>query len=73
LLPHRRPADRETGQVLMRDREIAEWSEKAGPLRRDLYDGLTVALRLALGFHNKSFDSGFCDQVVNDLHAVISV
>jgi hypothetical protein len=58
-------------QVLITDGEVAEWSEMTGLLRSDLYDAL--ALRLALGFHNNSFDFGFCDQVVNDLHAVISV
>jgi hypothetical protein len=58
-------------QVLITDREIAEWSEKTGLLRSNLYDAL--ALRLAFGFHNHSFDFDFCDQVVNDLHAVISV
>jgi hypothetical protein len=58
-------------QVLVTDREIAEWSEMTGLLRSDLYDAL--ALSLALGFHNNSFDFGFCDQVVNDLHTVISV
>jgi hypothetical protein len=58
-------------QVLIADREIAEWSEMTGLLRSDLYDAL--ALGLALGFHNHSFDFGFCDQVVNNLHAVISV
>jgi hypothetical protein len=58
-------------QVLVTDREIAEWSEETGLLRSDLYDAL--ALRLAFGFHNNSFQFGFCDQVVNDLHAIISV
>jgi hypothetical protein len=58
-------------QVLISDGKIVEWSEKTGLRRSDLYDAL--ALRLAFGFHNDSFDFGFCDQVVNDLHAVISV
>jgi hypothetical protein len=58
-------------RVLITDREIAEWGEKTGLRRSDLYDAL--ALRLALGFHNDSFDFGFCDRVVNDLHAVMSV
>jgi hypothetical protein len=48
-------------QVLVADREIAEWSEMTGLLRSDLYDAL--ALRLALGFHNNSFDFGFCDRL----------
>jgi hypothetical protein len=58
-------------QVRITDREIAEWSERLGLLRSALYDAL--ALRLALGFHNNSFEFGFCDWVVNDLHAVMSV
>jgi hypothetical protein len=49
-------------QVLITDREIAEWSEMTGLLRSDLYDAL--ALKLALGFHNNSFDFGFCDQAL---------
>ena len=57
-------------KVLITDREIGKWSEKTGLLRSDLYDAL--ALRLAFGFHKNSFDFGFCDQVVNELHGVIS-
>jgi hypothetical protein len=48
-----------------------EWSEKAALSRGAFYDA--IALRLALGFQNDAFEFGFCDQVVNDLYAVISV
>ena len=35
-----------------------------------MYDAL--ALRLAFGFHSNALDFDFCDQVVNELHAVIT-
>jgi hypothetical protein len=66
------PGDWRTVQrVLITDRDIADWSEATGLLRSDLYD--VLALRLAFGFHNKSFDFGFCDRVVNNLQAVMVV
>jgi hypothetical protein len=58
-------------QLLITNRDVGEWSEKAGLSRGAFYDAM--ALRLALGFQNDAFEFGFCDQVVNDLRAVISV
>jgi hypothetical protein len=58
-------------QVLITNRDVGEWSEQAGLSRGAFYDAM--ALRLAQGFQNDAFEFGFCDQVVNDLHAVISV
>jgi hypothetical protein len=58
-------------QVLITNRDVGEWSEKAGLSGGAFYDA--IALRLASGFQNDAFEFGFCDQVVNDLHAVISV
>jgi hypothetical protein len=42
-----------------------------GLSRGAFYDAM--ALKLALGFQNDAFEFGFCDQVVNELHGVISV
>jgi hypothetical protein len=53
------------------NRDIEEWSAKAGLSRSALYDA--IALRLALGFHSNTFGFSFCDWIVNDLFAVIMV
>ena len=66
------PADWQTVQpARINNRDVAKWSEATGLSRSGLYDA--IALRLALGFQSKTFEFGFCDQVVNELHAVISV
>jgi hypothetical protein len=58
-------------QILLTDHDVEEWSGQVGLPSVVLYDAL--ALRLALGFNSNAFDFGFCDQVVNDLHAVITL
>src|SRR6478736_3748024 len=66
------PGDWQSFQpALINNRDVAKWSEATGLSRSALYDA--IALRLALGFQSKTFEFGFCDQVVNELHAVISV
>jgi hypothetical protein len=66
------PVDRQTVQPAgLNNRDVAKWIEATGLSRSALYDAL--ALRLALGFQSKTLEFDFCDQVVNDLHAVISV
>jgi hypothetical protein len=57
-------------QLLLTDSDVEEWSGRVGLPCSVLYDAL--ALRLALGFNNNAHDFGFCDQVVNELHAVIT-
>jgi hypothetical protein len=64
-----RPSSTER-QALLTDGDIEEWSGRVGLLHGVLYDAL--ALRLALGFNSNAFAFGFCDEVVNDLHAVIT-
>lgn len=53
------------------NQDITNWSEATGLSRSALYDA--IALKLALGFQRRTVEFAFCDQVVNDLHAVISV
>jgi hypothetical protein len=57
-------------QILLTDSDVEEWSGRVGLPSGVLYDAL--ALRLASGFNNNALDFGFCDQVVNELHAVIT-
>ena len=57
-------------QVLLTGSDVEEWSGRVGLPRGVLYDAL--ALRLALGFNNNALDFDFCDQVVNELHGVIT-
>jgi hypothetical protein len=57
-------------QILLTDGDVEEWSRRAGLPSSVLYDAL--ALRLALGFNSDALDFGFCDQVVNELHAIIT-
>ncbi len=65
-------ADWQTVQAARIDnQDITKWSEATGLSRSALYDA--IALRLALGFQRNTVEFGFCDQIVNDLHAVISV
>jgi hypothetical protein len=58
-------------RILLTDSDVDEWSGRVGLPLGALYDAL--ALRLALGFDSNELDFGFCDQVVNEVHAVISL
>jgi hypothetical protein len=55
-------------QILLADSDVEEWSRRAGLPSAVLYDAL--ALRLAFGFNSNALDFGFCDQVLNELHAI---
>jgi hypothetical protein len=57
-------------QVLLTDSDVQEWSGRVGLSNGDLYDAL--ALELALRFNSNTLDFGFCDQVINELHGVIT-
>ena len=57
-------------QILLTGTDVDEWSVRVGLPHGVLYDAF--ALRLALGFNNNELDFGFCDQVLNELHGVIS-
>jgi hypothetical protein len=57
--------------TLLDDRSIVKMTQDLGLSRSTFFD--EIALRLALGFHRNIFDFGFCDQVINELHAVITV
>jgi hypothetical protein len=66
------PGDWQTSQPSrITNQNVLEWSEATGLPRSALYDA--IALKLATGFQRNAFDFGFCDHVVNELHAVISI
>jgi hypothetical protein len=56
---------------LLDDSKVTALSEEAGKSRGEFYDA--IAFTLATGFQSKAFDFGFCDQIVNELHNVITV
>ena len=51
--------------------DIERWSADLAISTEALYDML--ALRLAQGFHRDELPFSFCDYVVNEIHAVITV
>ena len=57
-------------KLLLTVDDVERWSGKTGLLTPVLYDAL--ALKLAVGFNSELLDFGFCDQVINELHAVIT-
>jgi hypothetical protein len=65
---HRHPQSGQ--QILLTDSDVQEWSGRVGLSNGDLYDAL--ALGLALGFNSNTLDFAFCDQVINELHGVIT-
>jgi hypothetical protein len=52
------------------DADIQCWSESLGRPRAAVYE--LIALHLARGFHNFALTFRYCDDIVNDLHSVIS-
>lgn len=54
---------------LLNNQEIVRLSEEADLTRSAFYD--EIALRIALGFQDGTFDFTFCDQIVNEIHSVI--
>lgn len=53
------------------DDDVERWSALTGEPRSALYD--QIALYLARGFHRSELDFEFCDAVVNDIHAIITL
>jgi hypothetical protein len=53
------------------NREITNWCEEAGLSRSACYDA--IALKLAQGFQSNAFEYSFCDEVVNDIHSLITM
>jgi hypothetical protein len=51
--------------------DVQRWSIAMREARSDLYN--QIAARLAFGFHDAEFSFSFCDAVVNDIHAVITL
>jgi hypothetical protein len=57
-------------QILLTESDVEEWRGWVGLPNSGLYDAL--AFRLALGFNSNTLDFGFSDQVVNELHGIIT-
>jgi hypothetical protein len=55
----------------LRNADISRWSGNLGISRAALYD--LLAIRLAFGFARNEFPFLFCDYVVNDIHARITL
>jgi hypothetical protein len=55
----------------LKDSDIQRWSTNLSVPRSILYDN--IALHLAYDFHNSKLPFVFCDTIVNDIHAVITV
>lgn len=53
------------------EQEVIRWSAVTGLDRSTLYD--RIALFLARGFHSGELRFEFCDQIVNDIHGVITL
>mgnify|MGYP001553734787 CR=1 FL=1 len=53
------------------DDDIQRWSTLIGKPRSALYD--QIAVYLARGFHCSELEFEFCDAVVNDIHAIITL
>jgi hypothetical protein len=56
--------------VLLNSQEIVRLSEEAGLTRSAFYN--EIALRIAFGFQDGTFDFSFCDQIANEIYAVIT-
>jgi hypothetical protein len=67
----RSPRNRSTGHVFVTDAHLQRWSATTEIPRNELYD--RIAIYLARDFYHSKLDFGFCDQIVNDLRAVITI